>query len=120
MMLYLKKRKYRKIKMSKSNILEWISNWYLQNCDGNWEHDFGIIIETLDNPGWSIIIDTVGTSVKLEDKPWILQEKSPKDWYGYKILNGKFEASGDPTKLQFLLNVFQKMLSIQSKENNNK
>ena len=103
--------------MAKNNILEWISNWYLQNCDGNWEHDLGIIIETLDNPGWSITIDTADTPVKLKDKPWVLQENSPKDWYGYKILNGKFEASGDPTKLQFLLNVFQKMLIIQSEEN---
>ncbi|MBK8502531.1 MAG: hypothetical protein IPL46_10125 [Saprospiraceae bacterium] len=71
--------------MSKHNILEWISKWYNQNCDGDWEHDFGVAIETLDNPGWSVSIDTEGTRFKLLDMPWMLKENSPTDWYGFKI-----------------------------------
>lgn len=99
--------------MTKYNSLDWICKWYDQNCNGNWEHDFGIVIESLDNPGWSITIDTEGTSIELLDKPWILKENSTEDWYGYKISNGKFEASGDPMKLPFLINLFQKILNQQ-------
>jgi hypothetical protein len=25
--------------------------WYASRCDGEWEHGYGISIETLDNPG---------------------------------------------------------------------
>ena len=105
--------------MLKHNILEWISKWYSQNCDGDWEHDFGIAIETLDNPGWSITIDTEGTAIRLLDKPWILEDTNSDDWYGYKISNGKFEASGDPMKLQFLLELFQEVLSSQLDDGRN-
>jgi hypothetical protein len=34
-------------------LLEQIQNWYAGQCDGRWEHSFGIKIETLDNPGWT-------------------------------------------------------------------
>jgi hypothetical protein len=26
--------------------------WYGAQCNGSWEHTYGIKIETLDNPGW--------------------------------------------------------------------
>lgn len=99
--------------MSENNILEWISNWYGQNCNGDWEHDFGMTIETLDNPGWSISIDTEGTDVILPDKSWFFKENSSYDWYGFKIFDGKFQASGDFLKLSFLLNLFKSELEKQ-------
>lgn len=41
--------------------LEWLCGWYRQQCDGEWEHEFGIELATLDNPGWSLSIDLTGT-----------------------------------------------------------
>ena len=35
----------------KENMLEWLMNWYESNCDGDWEHSYGVKIESLDNPG---------------------------------------------------------------------
>lgn len=32
------------------DILKWLENWYSSNCDGDWEHLYGITIRTLDNP----------------------------------------------------------------------
>lgn len=23
-------------------IIEWLENWYSQNCDGDWEHFYGV------------------------------------------------------------------------------
>ncbi|MEN2424289.1 Imm53 family immunity protein [Streptomyces rimosus] len=34
-----------------------LTAWYTNQCDGDWEHEYGIRIETLDNPGWSVKID---------------------------------------------------------------
>ncbi|MBY0204438.1 Imm53 family immunity protein [Paenibacillus cucumis (ex Kampfer et al. 2016)] len=32
--------------------LAWIQHRYDQNCDGEWEHVYGVKIQTIDNPGW--------------------------------------------------------------------
>jgi hypothetical protein len=37
--------------------------WYSARCDGNWEHEHGVKIDTLDNPGWSVVIDLEGTDL---------------------------------------------------------
>jgi len=31
--------------------------WYVVQCDGDWEHTYGVKIETLDNPGWMLRVD---------------------------------------------------------------
>lgn len=35
-------------------IIDWIKKWYLNHCNGDWEHNYGITIQTIDNPGVSI------------------------------------------------------------------
>ncbi|MFE6026463.1 Imm53 family immunity protein [Streptomyces niveus] len=37
--------------------LDWLRNWYAQQCDGEWEHERGVRIATIDNPGWTVSID---------------------------------------------------------------
>ncbi len=44
--------------------LKWIQQWYYEQCDDDWEHQFGIFIETIDNPGWSVKISIENTDVK--------------------------------------------------------
>jgi len=43
--------------------LTWLQAWYPVQCDGDWEHEFGVRVETLDNPGWSLRIDLDGTAM---------------------------------------------------------
>lgn len=38
-------------------------NWYVRECDDDWEHSYGVKIDTLDNPGWTIAIDLRETSL---------------------------------------------------------
>ncbi|MDE6471389.1 MAG: immunity 53 family protein [Eubacterium sp.] len=33
------------------DVLNWLQEWYRQNCTDEWEHFYGIKIDTLDNPG---------------------------------------------------------------------
>jgi hypothetical protein len=60
--------------------LLWLLQWYANQCDGDWEHMFGVKIKTLDNPSWSIQIDIQETA--LQDK--VFQEVDIKytddDW----------------------------------------
>lgn len=91
-------------------ILDWIQNWFKDNCDGDWEHGEAIQITTIDKPGWEVEIDISNTSIANINIKWILNEKSPQDWYGVKIENQKFNASGDSGKLKFLLDLFREMI----------
>jgi hypothetical protein len=31
-------------------------HWYLEQCNDLWEHSYGVKIDTLDNPGWLLVI----------------------------------------------------------------
>ncbi|WP_309505466.1 Imm53 family immunity protein [Streptomyces phytophilus] len=48
--------------METRDLLRALGAWYADQCDGDWEHEFGVKIETLDNPGWLIQVDLPGTS----------------------------------------------------------
>jgi hypothetical protein len=44
--------------------LDFLQRWYAEQCDGKWEHSYGVRIETLDNPGWQITVDLNGTGLE--------------------------------------------------------
>ncbi|WP_394813704.1 Imm53 family immunity protein [Streptomyces hazeniae] len=44
--------------------MRFMQSWYASNCDGEWEHEFGLKIATTDNPGWHIKIDVCETSLE--------------------------------------------------------
>lgn len=84
-------------------IINWIEQWYASQCDGEWEHEYGIKIYTLDNPGWSINIDLKYTKLEDMEIEYQLFENAENDWYGYSIKNAMFKGGDDPGKLEFLL-----------------
>ena len=94
------------------DVLIWIQQWYQKHCDGDWEHNYGIKIETLDNPGWLIEINLEGTELEDYILHYKLIEKSNDDWYAIKIANKIFYATGDAYKLEFLLEKFR-VLALQ-------
>jgi len=91
-------------------ILDWIQQWFLNNCDGAWEQGEAIQINTTDNPGWEVEIDMSNTSLATLSIPQILNEKNKNDWYSVKIEDKTFSASGDAQKLQFLLGLFKETI----------
>lgn len=91
-------------------IVQWLQDWYAKQCDGDWEHLFGIKIDTLDNPGWSVDInleDTELHGLELENE---MVENSEEDWYSFEIKENVFKAAGDPQKLIFLLQKFKEIV----------
>jgi hypothetical protein len=78
------------------NQLTRLRNWYAAQCDGDWEHFYGINIDTLDNPGWSLSIDLSDTY--LSGKSFTTAHRGGSeedvDWFHLKIEAGKFEAAG--------------------------
>jgi hypothetical protein len=60
-----------------------LEEWYERQCDGDWEHSYGIRIETLDNPGWSITIDLKDTRRQNAVLTKTQIERSEHDWIFY-------------------------------------
>ena len=82
-----------------------LQNWYRTNCDGDWEHSYGISINTLDNPSWTIKIDLSDTCLQnLHYDKKI--DNGTLDWIFIKVADKILEASGDPTKLTTILTIF--------------
>ena len=92
------------------DILNWLEKWFVSNCNGDWEHSYGITIETLDNPGWDIKIDLKNTPLANEKLEYTYTKKNENDWFGIKIEKAEFYAFGDPNKLSFLLELFKKFV----------
>ncbi len=61
-------------------VLQRLQDWYAKQCDGDWEHQFGVSIVSTDNPGWHVKIDLKGT--KWEDATFkgIRTRASESDW----------------------------------------
>ena len=89
------------------DLLMWIQNWYLDHCDGDWEHQFGIEIGTLDNPGWRIEIDIEGTILEGVAFPEKRVERSENDWLFCEVSGHKFKATCGPRSLSEAIEIFR-------------
>jgi hypothetical protein len=83
-----------------------IEAWYAAQCDGDWEHSYGLSIETLDNPGWRVRIDLHGTACA--DRVFDRREtqRDENDWLSCWVESGSFHASCGPRNLAEALGVF--------------
>lgn len=97
--------------------LNWLMQWYLGQCDSDWEHTFGVEIATLDNPGWSLKVDLRETP--LEGRPFArimhgepagdLEERRRNgSWWVAEVKDGSFEASCGPLDLPEVISLFRK------------
>lgn len=88
-------------------MLTFLETWYAQQCDTDWEHQFGVKIETLDNPGWSIEIDIDETSWagRLAESRRV--ERSEVDWYDVWCDGLKWYAACGPQNLTEVLELFR-------------
>ena len=85
--------------------------WYDAQCNGDWEHSYGVRIETLDNPGWHVRIDLAETL--LFDQPFTPVrygepggEDDPDRWMDCKVERFQFHGYGGPRQLEAILEVF--------------
>ncbi len=93
-----------------------LQKWYISNCNGEWEEEYGVKIDTLDNPGWSVTIDLYETN--LEGKRFHQYENhiSDESWIECKVEEDRFRGLGDPTKLEQILKIFLEWAKSQNKD----
>lgn len=91
--------------------LKRLQAWFSSECDGDWEHQRGISIQSTDNPGWWVKIDLLGTRlqgkhfnpVKRGDVPSM--DPSPP-WLHCFVADNVFNGAGDPETLEEILRIF--------------
>ena len=84
--------------------LDRIVEWFEKQCNGTWEHSFGIRIETCDNPGWLVEIDLKGTPLEHKIfRPFRVGDFSnnapEKPWIDITVKEGRFRGAGDTRQL---------------------
>jgi hypothetical protein len=88
------------------DFLKEIQIWYSSECNGDWEHSFGINIQTSDNPGWIVEIDLLETNLADRGDFFHEDRQSEDDWVIIRISNSKFTGSCDPNNLNKVLKDF--------------
>ena len=109
------------------NTIERLQKWYLAQCNGVWEHSSGIVIESLDNPGWQMKINLKGTQAEKKDfkpvtknvtplgldqamgkvqPPYSAENPFAEEWMACFVRDGRFEGAGDGSRLDEIVSVF--------------
>ena len=80
--------------------------WFQAQCDGDWEHGDGIVIESLDNPGWWIKIGVDGTNLEEASFSAVNLTRTEKDWILAKKDEGIFDIKCGAGNLEEALTLF--------------
>ncbi|EMO43853.1 Imm53 family immunity protein [Leptospira santarosai] len=90
-------------------MFSWLMEWYQSQCDGDWEHEYGIEINTNGDRGWQVKIEVNFTELDGVVINHTLIQQGLNDWYSFSLKDGKFLAEGDPKKLSIILEKFKEI-----------
>lgn len=86
--------------------LQRLQAWYHDHCDGTWEHEYEVRIDTLDNPGWSLVVDLLGTALAARSFSRVEDLGSEDEWISCEVVAAQFKGHGGPRMLGRILDVF--------------
>ena len=89
------------------DLISKIQNWYKINCNGDWEHRYGISISTLDNPGWSIQLDLTETPLEgIDYKQAYQNPEQEHDWFYFQTKGNILDIACSPENLTTIFQIF--------------
>lgn len=88
------------------SVITAIQEWFASNCGDDWERDFGVQIETVGNPGWSVQINLEDTNLEHNAFDKIALRSSESDWLYCEVRAKTFRGTGDVNKLEEILQIF--------------
>ncbi len=84
-----------------------LQEWYFAQCDGEWEHRYGISIGNIDNPGWGLSVDIEKTSLANVPFPEYRENYEDElDWIICTKYQGKWGGTGGPRQLERIIRIF--------------
>ncbi len=94
-----------------NSALQRVQAWYVAQCNGDWEHSYGVKIDTLDNPGWVLTVDLAETEWADLTIDRSIDQRSEHDWVQHEITNSQFIGCGGARNLEEILNRFLAVVS---------
>ncbi|MGK7865494.1 immunity 53 family protein, partial [Falsiroseomonas sp. E2-1-a4] len=83
-----------------------LQEWFRSECDGDWEHQCGLRVETLDNPGWSLTLRLGGTKLEgLAVEP-VARDGGAEDWLYRSEQDGELNITCGPGQLVEAVELF--------------
>jgi len=86
--------------------LQRLQAWYAGHCDGAWEHDCGVKIETIDDPGWCVRVSLRGTPLQARGFHELERLHAGNEWVHCRVRNTCFEGYGGPMMLDEIVKIF--------------
>lgn len=93
-----------------------LQKWYRDQCNGDWEHAYGVSVETLDNPGWMLHVDLEGTALEGTKVGYSVLRDDQPDWLHFWSDGQKFEAACGPLGLAGAIEQFIQFVTSSSGE----
>lgn len=91
----------------------WLQKWYLEHCNGDWEHDKRIHIGTIDNPGWSLTINLHDTELENKEFKQMNLDRTENDWIFCTVRDNQFEGRCGGSNLSEVFKVFREWAESQ-------
>ena len=98
-------------RVTNNDLLLWLQDWYAAQCDGDWEHEYGVRIDTLDNPGWHLKIDLAETEFATRPFDGIEWHRSDDEWLVCRLEGETFDAACRPHQLVDAIAAFRDWVS---------
>lgn len=93
-----------------SNNIEWLARFYAYHCDGAWEHEFGMSLDSLAIPGWGLAVDLRGTALEgtgVNRSEVRKVSRSDHDFIEAYLEDDEFQATCGPFNLDAMLALFR-------------
>lgn len=92
------------------DVIALLQEWYAAQCNGDWEHSYGVKIDTLDNPGWILKVDLRETEWEDLSVSLVRTFVADNNWMQYEVAGSCFTACGDVGKLVSMIEQFIRMV----------
>jgi hypothetical protein len=92
-------------KSSDFDIFSRLQDWFLSNCDGDWENSSGVKVESLDNPGWMVSLDIFGTPLEGRLLDRVVVDDSEEGWLHCWSDGNSIYAAAAPCRLRDALEI---------------
>lgn len=94
------------IRRVKKSALSRLQEWYSEHCDADWEHSYGVKIDTLDNPGWMLSVDLIDTELSGLLMQRKIIQRTEDDWVQCEIAGDRYVACGGVYNLEEMIEEF--------------
>ena len=89
-----------------TDLITALEKWFEAQCDGDWEHEHVIRLETLDNPGWAVDIALEETRLQYREFKEVRHDGGDRDWIRCWVEGNTFRGRCSPNNLHMALQVF--------------